>query len=181
MKKSEADYFITRHSKPGKGVEDLPGLSVEGVELAKERAEVIAELIRSSKAGSVILFGGVTSAVRTRSTMELYVSEAEKILTAENDGVSFLKTEEIKALASESGYSSAAKDLVSKINLMPEQKVVIDNGVSHHYVILSTCPEHRESMSADMYTTYSTGRMHARKSLMTRQTTHCSNSYLQTG
>jgi hypothetical protein len=74
----------------------------------------------------VILFGGVTSAVRTRSTMELYVSEAEKILTAENDGVSFLKTEEIKALASESGYSSAAKDLVSKINLMPEQKVVIE-------------------------------------------------------
>lgn len=57
MKKTEADYFITRHSKPGKGVEDSPGLSVEGVELAKERAKVIAELIRSSKSDSVILFG----------------------------------------------------------------------------------------------------------------------------
>lgn len=94
--------------------------------MAKGRAKAIVELIRNSKSGSVILFGGVTSAERTRSTMDLYASETEKILTEESADVSFLKAEEIKALANESGYSSAAKDLVSKINLMPEQKVVIE-------------------------------------------------------
>ena len=90
------EYWVTRHSKSGEGVESSPGLSEQGVEMARERAKTIAELITNSEKGSVILYGGVTSAPRTRSTMELYADEAEKILKEQGETALFIKKKTLR-------------------------------------------------------------------------------------
>jgi hypothetical protein len=123
-KNSGMEYWITRHSKSGKGVESSPDLSEKGVEMARERAKTIAEFIKKARKGSVIFYGGVTSAPKTRSTMELYTDEVEKILTEEN--VRFIRKEDIKEQADQSGYLRTANEISSKINEMPDQKVVIE-------------------------------------------------------
>lgn len=120
------EYWVTRHSKSGKGIESSPGLSEQGVEMAKERAKTIVELIENSREGSVILYGGVTSEPRTRSTMELYADEAEKILKEHGETACFIKKEDIKEQADQSGYLRTANEIASQINAVPEEKVVIE-------------------------------------------------------
>jgi len=39
MVAKESEFFITRHTQKGEGVEGYPGISQEGVELAKKRVE----------------------------------------------------------------------------------------------------------------------------------------------
>jgi hypothetical protein len=124
--KNEMEYWVTRHAKSGQGVESSPGLSEQGVEMAKERAKTIAELIENSQKGSIILYGGVTSEPRTRSTMELYADEAEKILKEHGGTARFIKKEDIKELADQSGYSKTANEITSQIDSMPQEKVVIE-------------------------------------------------------
>lgn len=123
---SSTEYWLTRHSKSGKGIESSPGLSEQGVELAKERAKTISELIKTSKNGTVIFYGGVTSTDRTRSTMELYTDEVEKILKESGERVHFIKKEDIKEEADQSGYLKTAKAIASKVNNAPDDKVVIE-------------------------------------------------------
>lgn len=120
------EYWVTRHSKSGKGIESSPGLSEQGIEMAKERAKTIAELIENSQEGSVILYGGVTSEPRTRSTMELYADETEKILKERGGTARFIKKEDIKEQADQSGYLKTANEIASQINAVPEEKVVIE-------------------------------------------------------
>lgn len=121
------EYWLTRHSKSGKGVESSPGLSEEGVELAKERAKAIAELVRNSVKGSVIFYGGVTSAPRTRSTAEIYVDEVENILHEEGtEGVRFIRQEEIKEDAERSGYLATARSIANEADGSPDEKVVLE-------------------------------------------------------
>ena len=50
---NRTEYWVTRHSKSGKDVESSPGLSEQGVEMARERAKTIVELIENSQKGSV--------------------------------------------------------------------------------------------------------------------------------
>ena len=125
-KNNEMGYWITRHSKSGKGVESSPGLSEQGVDMARERAKTIVELIKNSEKGSVVFYGGVTNAPRTRSTMEFYTDETEKILNENNEDVSFIKKEDIKEKADQLGYLETAKKIALKINKSPDQKVVIE-------------------------------------------------------
>lgn len=121
------EYWLTRHSKSGKGVDDAPGLSQEGVDLARERAKTIAELVNNSVKGSVIFYGGVTSAPRTRSTAEIYVDEVENTLNEEGaEGVRFIKKEEIKEDAEKSGYLATARSIASEADRNPDEKVVIE-------------------------------------------------------
>jgi len=129
MNENKMEYFVTRHSKSGKDVESSPGLSEQGVELAKERALAIAGLIQNSEAGSVILLGGVSSTPRTRSTMELYTEEVKKILIENKESdVRFIMQEDIKEEANKpgSGYLKTANEIASQINSSPEQKVVVE-------------------------------------------------------
>ena len=125
-KNNEMGYWITRHSKSGKGVESSPGLSEQGVDMARERAKTIVELIKNSEKGSVVFYGGVTNVPRTRSTMEFYTDETEKILNENNEDVSFIKKEDIKEKADQLGYLETAKKIALKINKSPDQKVVIE-------------------------------------------------------
>lgn len=121
------EYWLTRHSKSGKGVESSPGLSEEGVALAKERAKTIAELVNNSVKGSVIFYGGVTSAPRTRSTAEIYVDEVENTLHEEGaEGVRFIKQAEIKEDTEKSGYLATARSIASEADSNPDEKVVIE-------------------------------------------------------
>lgn len=120
------EYWLTRHSKSGKGVESSPGLSGEGVELARERAKTIAELVRKSEKGTVIFYGGVSSTERTRSTMELYTDEVEHILKESGESVRFIKKEDIKELANQSGYLKTAAAIASGMDNTPDDKVVIE-------------------------------------------------------
>lgn len=120
------EYWVTRHSKSGKGVEEFPGLSEEGVDMAKERAKSIAELIKNAEDGSVIFYGGSSNIIRTKSTMELYTSEAERILTEEGVQARFIKKEDLKERAGRSGYLKTAQELAATIESSPDEKVVIE-------------------------------------------------------
>ena len=123
---NRTEYWVTRHSKSGKDVESSPGLSEQGVEMARERAKTIVELIENSQKGSVILYGGVTSEPRTRSTTELYTDESEKILKERGGTAQNKKKEDIKEQANQSGYLKTANEIASQINAVPEEKVVIE-------------------------------------------------------
>lgn len=123
---SNMEYWVTRHSKSGKGVEEFPGLSEEGVDMAKERAKSIAGLIKDAEDGSVIFYGGSSNILRTKSTMELYASEAERILTEEGVQARFIKKEDIKEQAGRSGYLKTAQELAATIESSPDEKVVIE-------------------------------------------------------
>lgn len=121
-KNSEA--WVTRHSKSGKDVESAPGLSEEGVDLAKQRAETIAKLINDSEEGSVILFGGVSATPRTRSTMEIYSQEAADIIS--KTGVQTINKETLKESTSNQGFLKTAEDVSLVLQEFPKEKFAIE-------------------------------------------------------
>jgi hypothetical protein len=126
--KENTSHWITRHSRSGKGVESSPGLSPEGVEMAKERAEKIAQLVIDSEEGSVIFYGGITSTPRTRSTAEIYVNGVKDALNERGvaDEIRFVAKEDLRKDANEMGYLKTATGLAEEINQTPSQKVVIE-------------------------------------------------------
>ena len=76
-KELSTEYLITRHSlKPESGVvgsEKYPGITEEGVELARERGVDLLANIEKSRPGTIVWFGGVTNEIRTCSTMQVYI------------------------------------------------------------------------------------------------------------
>jgi hypothetical protein len=119
-----SELWVTRHSKSGKDVESAPGLSKEGVELAKERAKTLAQLISDSEEGSVILFGGVSLTPRTRSTMEIYSQEAADIVST--TGVQTIDKEALREDTSSQGFLKTAESISQAIKESPQQKFAIE-------------------------------------------------------
>ncbi len=127
--KFEPEFHFSRHStKPTKDDPesvDYRGINEGGVELAKERAKEIAELIESSSEGSILYSGGVSGESRARSTLEVYNSELKNKFVGRSD-IIFISSDEISDLALKKGYSSIVESIVKRVENNDKAKVIID-------------------------------------------------------
>lgn len=124
-------FFVSRHSmrpnfrKGEKSAEEYFGISEKGVELAKERAKEIAEMIEKSEPSSVIFIGGASEEPRTKSTAEAYGDELAE-LYKEREDVVVLTKKEIDNLEKENdNQSKKIDDVKNVISNNPEKKIVV--------------------------------------------------------
>jgi hypothetical protein len=125
LKEGGTEFFFTRHTKRGES-EAYPGISEEGVELAKERALDIIEKIESSPPGTITVLLGVSPLERTRSTMKVYWEGIRERLEGREDVV-VISQEEIKDLyRKERGVHKTIEAIKKRIAENPKAKVVIE-------------------------------------------------------
>ena len=123
----ENDFF-TRHSVKPKGddleSQDYDGISEQGVELAKQRAQEILAGLDEAEGGSVLFLGGASEMNRTKSTALVYGHEIKQILSEQNrqDVVVFMP-EDVKDLQ---GYSKKVEYLIDQIKANPDKKFILD-------------------------------------------------------
>lgn len=121
--------FVTRHSlKPTKErpeSAEFPGIAEDGVELAKERAEDIAKLVEAAPPGTIIFQGGVSTEVRTRSTMQVYGDTLKERFAGREDVV-VISRDELSESAKATGFAKTADAVVQRAEADPTAKVVID-------------------------------------------------------
>ncbi len=120
--------FFTRHStKPKEGDPESPDfedVSKEGVELARQRANEILELLEQAEDGTVMFMGGTSEIARTKSTTLIYGDEMRNIVLEQkrDDILVFLPSD----LEKIERYSNKIDYLVDRITSNPEKKIVID-------------------------------------------------------
>ncbi|MFZ2310239.1 MAG: hypothetical protein WAW11_01720 [Patescibacteria group bacterium] len=123
-------FLATRHSiKPKAGIDpeslDYKGISENGVELAKERADDILDILKKEPVGSILFFLGSSESERTKSTEQVYINAIKESLSDENkDGISLISKSEINN--PDFGYTENANVLASRINDNPEKKFIVD-------------------------------------------------------
>lgn len=125
----QPDGYITRHSlKPSKTNPEsagFRGITEAGVELAKERADEIGQLVEKAEAGTIIFQGGVSPEVRTRSTMQVYADTLRERFEGRDD-VIIVDRGQLSTSTKEMGFTATAQSVVDKATQQPEAKVVID-------------------------------------------------------
>ncbi len=129
MSIEQPDGYITRHSlKPSKDVPqsvEYQGITDAGVELAKERAKDIAEIIENAAPGTIIFQSPVSPEVRTRSTLRVY-GDALKAAFADREDVIVVPRSELSASSKDVGFSGTLQRVVDRADGDPNAKVVID-------------------------------------------------------
>lgn len=123
-------FIATRHSlKPKSGIDpeslNYKGVSEKGVDLAKERAEDILNILKNEPEGSILFFLGSSEADRTKNTAQIYIDTIKDLLANESQqNISLVLKDKIN----NSGYGQTknANILADKINSHPEQKFIID-------------------------------------------------------
>ena len=121
-------FFATRHSIKPKGEDmesaDFPGISEKGVERAKERAAALLVEVENLEAGTVVFLGGVSEAVRTRSTAEVYGEEMKRLVAEQGreDVLVYLPED----IASIEGFTKKVEFLVEQAKAHPTEKLVLD-------------------------------------------------------
>ena len=87
-----SEFILSRHAKRARlGIEEemskYVGITREGEKEAREKIKKISDIIGNLPQGSVIILGGVSKAVHTRSTLELYTDELQRIFKDKKDVV----------------------------------------------------------------------------------------------
>ena len=128
MKNNETEFFATRHSlKVGEGDKEskkYPGLVYpEGEELGKERARHdIAIMIEQAPAEAVILIGGASNQIRTKSTAQLYGDNLKELFKDRND-VAVITRDEMTEIMSSGNKKESYRNIFEN-NF--GKKIVID-------------------------------------------------------
>ncbi|MBU3965125.1 hypothetical protein KKA96_01975 [Patescibacteria group bacterium] len=121
--------IFMRHTIKPKGEdresEKYKGASENGVELGKEKAREVMELLEKSKEGAVIFIGGASDAIRTKSMDRILGDEIKRIIKEENREDIIALTEEDIA-DKEKGYSQIVQEVVKKIEDNPDKKIVVE-------------------------------------------------------
>lgn len=123
------EFFISRHSKKlkkgEKGFEKYPGLSEEGIELAKERGlKEVLDFIEKTEPKSVIFLGGASEIARTKSTLKIYSETLKEILQKEPEKYLVITQKEIAD--PKKSYTKIVEEVLKEIQANPNKKVVID-------------------------------------------------------
>lgn len=74
------------------------GITKKGEKETRGKAIVLADKINHLPNGSVTILNGVSKAVRTRSTLEVYTDELQNIFRNRNDVIFFSKLDELKEI-----------------------------------------------------------------------------------
>lgn len=80
------NFFASRHSSRAFEASpnpEYPGLSEKGIELAREQAEKVVDIIIKSPQKSVVALCGISEAQRTRSTARIYTETAKEMVESQ--------------------------------------------------------------------------------------------------
>ena len=103
--------------------ERYPGISPEGVELAREKAKEIQEIVDSAPKNAILFLGGSTEEERTKSTLEVYGDRLHE-LYAGSDSVEVMTRDEMDALRAHP-EAKTVETVQKFIETNPEKKLVI--------------------------------------------------------
>lgn len=135
---SQENFFATRHSiKPtagDPGSEVYSGVSEKGIDLARERAGEILELMNNEPAGTVMFLAGSSEIPRVKNAAKIYGEEMNRILkSSNNEEILIVSNENIKDISKKEdesgdkpGYSQIVEEIAEKIKANPEKKVIVD-------------------------------------------------------
>jgi len=128
----EKHIILSRHSiKKPKTADDsmskeYEGITVKGVELARQSANNILEELKQSPSDSVFFLGGVSDNIRTRSTARVYGDELKKLLAGKKDYV-FVTEQELRTDITKDDYiGSMFGQLKRKVDDNPGKRVIVD-------------------------------------------------------
>lgn len=134
----QENFFATRHSiKPKAGdpeSELYSGVSEKGVDLARERAKEILEIINNEPAGTVMFLAGSSEAPRAKNAARIYGEEMDRILeSSNNEEILTISNKNIKDISEKEdgsgekpGYNQIIENIIEKIKANPEKKVIVD-------------------------------------------------------
>jgi hypothetical protein len=129
--------FITpRHTKkpknPAEGSETsgefYPGITPEGEEIVREKTRnEVMEVIEDSAPGSVIIFGGASDYIRTKSSTRVSGSELKKVLADRPDEFLILDEHDINSLVKEEdrGTQSTLNAVREIVASNPDKKTIL--------------------------------------------------------
>ncbi len=102
----------------GKESEKFPGITQKGEEETREKTKVLAKMICNLPGGHVVILGGCSKAIRTKSTLMVHTDELRRILQGQKD-VLFSKPfnqvsplDALKEISIESDSNRATKVIV---------------------------------------------------------------------
>lgn len=121
------ESFFSRHTKktdnPEVEAKDYPGVTPEGVELARKKDTELIEMIEHAPSGAVIWLGGITKHVRTCSTMDVYLESIKAYIDAHPEKYMYLDAGALQA-----AHSTGQRGKLDIIMQAAEtgKKVIID-------------------------------------------------------
>jgi len=123
------ESFFARHSlKPDKTSPESPeykGISEKGVELARQKAGEVLEVLEKAEPGTVMFIGGASEAIRTKSTARVFGKEVkEKVQKEGKEDILVLTEKDI--IDKEKGYSQIVEGVSDLINKNKDKKIMID-------------------------------------------------------
>jgi len=86
MNTENPNFFASRHTERSFGSSpnpEYPGLTERGIEIAREQAQIILEIIQNASERGVIALCGVSEAIRTRSTAGVYTEAVQDAIAAQ--------------------------------------------------------------------------------------------------
>lgn len=126
-------FLTARHTKktktPTEGSDEsgefYPGITAEGEKTAREKTRnEVMEVIEGSEPGSVIIFGGATDLVRTKSTTRVSGSELKTIL-ADKPEYLVIDEQDISSLVHDRTTESTLHALEKKVAEHKDKKVIV--------------------------------------------------------
>ena len=103
-------HHAERADSAGKESKEYPGITVKGEKETREKTKTLAKMICDLPDGSVVVLGGCSKAVRTRSTLSVFTDELRRTFRDEKDVIfskPFNSAEPLGALKEISGLAAA--------------------------------------------------------------------------
>ncbi|MFH1713018.1 MAG: hypothetical protein ABH896_02415 [Candidatus Jacksonbacteria bacterium] len=123
-------FIATRHTKDevsngDKESGEYLGVTEDGVELAREKAMEILEILEKSQTGTVMFIGGASEASRTKATARLIGDEIKRIVKEESrEDIEVLAAGEIVKIGMP--IKKVIKEVEKMIQTNPQKKFLID-------------------------------------------------------
>jgi len=123
----DVGFIAARHSiKPKKGEpgsEEYPGISEEGIELARESAASWVDYLKNTEPGTVLFMAGASDQIRTKSTMEAITAGIKEQVAAQGLDVPVYDRQDI--IARGTGVSERIKSLTGELQSQSERTAVV--------------------------------------------------------
>jgi len=122
------NFLFFRHSLPGGDVNEYPGLSQEGVDLAKgEKAKNFVEFMEECDPKTVLFIGAASENSRTKSTA-IAIGEGVKqiIVDEKREDMMIINWDDVQKIKKEENPERMAAEIARIINQNPEKKIIVD-------------------------------------------------------
>jgi len=133
MSEKIGEFFAARHTIKPKGEDresmEYKGASEKGVELAKERAHDVLNLLENAKDGTVMFIGGASEVIRTKSLDHILGDEIKRIVQEkQRDDVMVMTQKDIapQEYKDSKGYTDIIRETTEKIEANSNKKIIVE-------------------------------------------------------